>query len=354
MKEIGVAVVGMGNIGLVHARAFYNVKGAKLVAVVDTIRERADSVARMFGVKSYYTLEDMLKDPEVELVSIATPSYLHAPQAIYALEYGKHVIVEKPMAVTLRGARTMIDKARKYGVKLGVVFQLRYADDIARLKNLIEEGVLGKLFYLSSEMMWWRSEEDYYFKDELARSWRGMWFTEGGGAITNQGIHFVDLLIWLGGGRVREVLGFIDKLTHPNIEVEDIALGMFRYDEGHLGAITATVSVQPRDAQYTKIKVFGTEGCAEIHDRKLVSLKTVKGAAVEAKPREEPTKETLKQAPTLHQKMFQAYIDALLQDRDFPVPGEEGVKSLEVIKAMYLSSKMGRKLELPLDVDMVI
>ncbi|MCS7113010.1 MAG: Gfo/Idh/MocA family oxidoreductase [Nitrososphaerota archaeon] len=354
LREIGVGVVGLGNIGVTHVRAFMNVKGAKLVAVVDTLRERADSIAKMYGVKSYYTLEDLLRDSEIELVSIATPSYLHAPQAIYAMEYGKHVIVEKPMDITLRGAKTMIERARKNGVKLGVVFQQRFADDVQYLKKLIDEGALGKLFFLSAEMMWWRSEKDYYFKDELARSWRGLWLTEGGGAITNQGIHYVDLLIWLGGGRVEEVIGLIDRLTHPNIEVEDIALGMFRYMGGHLGNIVATVSVQPQDAQYTKIKVFGDEGYAEIHDRNLAVLKTVKGVEAGVKKVEEGAKETLRQPPTLHQKMFQSFVDALLEDRDFPIPGEEGIKSLEVIKAIYLSSKLGQRMKLPLDIDMVI
>jgi predicted dehydrogenase len=116
-----------------------------------------------------------------------------------AMEYKKHVIVEKPMATSVTAAREMISRARRNGVRLGVIYQGRYSEGASKLKTLIAEGALGKILLVVGEMMWWRDEKTYYLKDETARSWRGMWGTEGGGALINQAIHLVDLIIWLSG-----------------------------------------------------------------------------------------------------------------------------------------------------------
>ncbi|MCY0860673.1 MAG: Gfo/Idh/MocA family oxidoreductase [Sulfolobaceae archaeon] len=356
LNMVGVAVVGLGNIGKVHAKLIKELEvesngKIRLVAVVDQVRSLAESVASQYSVRSYTTLDDAVKDPDIDVLTIATPTYLHGPQALYAIEYNKNVIVEKPMAVSLVEAREMIAKARKKGVRLGVIFQERYADDIRKLKDIIASGKLGKVFLIESEMKWWRDERNYYQKDELARSWRGMWGTEGGGAMTNQGIHTVDLMIWLGGD-VDEVAGFIDNLTHPSITVEDTAVAVIRYKSKALGVISQTVSTRPDNAQYRKIRVFGTEGMAEIHDTTLSLLKT-NSESLESEIRAKST-ETLHREENLHKKLFRDFLNRLLNGEEFPITGEEGIKSLELIKAIYYSSSTRQFVKLPFNINVVL
>ncbi|WP_291764883.1 Gfo/Idh/MocA family protein [Caldivirga sp. UBA161] len=348
--KLGVGVVGLGAIGVVHARAIKELEQEagwiKLTAVVDQIKARADEIGRQFGAKSYYTLDELVKDPDVDVVTIATPSYLHAPQAMYAMEYHKHVIVEKPMAVTLAGAREMIMKAERNHVKLGVIFQERYAPDIIKAKSIISSGGLGKVFLVEAKMMWWRDERNYYNRDELARSWRGMWETEGGGALTNQGIHTVDLMYWL-GGEVSDVMGFYINASHPTITVEDTAVAALKYRNGALGSLAASVSTQPSDFQFRVIRIYGTEGQLEINDRTITLLATNQSGVQRISP--EAKRDTLTQTENLHKTLLRDFLNALREDRDFPINGYEGMKSLEVIKAIYLSSNTGQAIKLPLN-----
>lgn len=349
-SRVNVGVVGLGAIGVVHAKAIKELEQetgwVKLAAVVDQIRARADELARQLGTKAYYTLDDLVRDPEVDVVTIATPSYLHVPQALYAMEYHKHVIVEKPMATTLAGARELIMRAERNHVRLGVIFQERYAPDIVKARELVKGGELGKVFLIEAKMMWWRDEATYYNRDELARSWRGMWDTEGGGALTNQGIHTVDLMYWL-GGEVSEVAGMYTNFSHPSITVEDNAVAIFRYRSGALGSLAASVSTQPSNVQFRTIRIYGTEGQLEITDRSITLIATNKGGVQRASV--ELRRETVTQTENLHKSLFRDFLNALREDRDFPINGYEGMKSLEIIKAIYLSSNTGQFIKLPLN-----
>ncbi|BDB99995.1 Gfo/Idh/MocA family protein [Saccharolobus caldissimus] len=354
MRKIGVAVVGLGVIGKVHVKALKELEKeteyVKLVAVVDQISALAEDIAKQYGVIPYSTIDDALRNPEIDVITIATPSYLHSPQAILAMEYGKNVITEKPMATTLAGAKEMIKKAEKNGVKLGVIFQERYSPDIRKLKYEIIDK-LGKLYLLEAELKWYRDEKEYYLRDEIARSWRGMWNTEGGGVLTNQGIHTIDLLLWL-GGEVEEVSGFIDNLTHPSIEVEDTAVAIFKFKNRALGTMSQTVSMRPKKYQNRKIRIYGDRGYAEIIDRQIASVRIEgneeMGSSVLSKS------DTISQDTDLHKELFKDFLKALSEERNFPIDGKEGIKSLEVIKAIYLSSMNRQVIKLPLEVNIVI
>ncbi len=351
MKELGVAVVGLGAMGSQHARFFKNqVQGAKLVAVVDQVKAVAESVGAELGAESYTTIDQAVRDERVDVMCLATPTYLHVSQALYALEYGKHVLVEKPMATTLAGARQLISKAKSKHLKLGVDFMERYSDAATSLKSLIEKGDLGKLFLIEGELKWWRDEKSYYLKDELARSWRGMWETEGGGALTNQGIHTVDLMIYFGGD-VQEVFGHIANFSHPAIPVEDTGVAALKFREGHLGTLSETVSTKPASAQYRKIRIMGTAGSAEMTDNKVTFLATETKSEIHLSS---TTGETLKQSPNLYIRLLQDFIDSIIHEREFKVSGEEGAKALEVIKAVYLSSSTGQPVRLPISAEVVI
>ncbi|QGA55323.1 gfo/Idh/MocA family oxidoreductase [Sulfolobus sp. E5-1-F] len=354
-KRFGIAVVGLGSIGKTHVKVLKELEKetelVKLVAVVDQVKGIAEKIGSDYGITYYTTIDDALRNPDVDLITIATPSYLHAPQAILAMEYGKHVIVEKPMATTLAGAKEMISRAERNGVKLGVIFQERYAPDIRRLKNEILKE-LGRIYLVESELKWYRDMKGYYKRDEIARSWRGMWNTEGGGVMTNQGIHTIDLMIWLNGD-VEEVSGFVDNLTHEEIEVEDTAVAIIRYKNGALGTISQTVSMKPTTHQYRKIRIHGNNGFVEILDDKLSTV-TIEDKVEESKVSIEHKKETITQPGNLHKELFRDFLRALSQDKDFPISGKEGMKSLEVIKAVYLSSVNKQVMKLPLDFRIVV
>ncbi|TRM81195.1 gfo/Idh/MocA family oxidoreductase, partial [Sulfolobus sp. A20-N-F6] len=321
----------------------------KLIGVVDQISTLAEEIAKQYDVIAFSSLDSALRNPQVDIITLATPSYLHSPQAIQAFEYGKSVITEKPMATTLAGAKEMIKRANRNGVRLGVIFQERYSPDIKRVRyELIEK--LGKVYLLEAELKWYRDEKEYYKKDEIARSWRGMWNTEGGGVLTNQGIHTIDLLLWF-GGEIEEVSGFVDTLTHPSIEVEDNAVSIFKFKSKALGVMAQTVSFIPKDSQYRKIRINGTSGFIEITDRKISSIK------IEGITKEEligKSSDTLSQNIDLHKELFRDFLKRYEENDDFPINGEDGIKSLELIKAIYLSSAKREVVRLPLNFDIVI
>ncbi len=354
MKPVGIAIIGYGAIGKVHAKVVKELESenlAKLIWIVDTIHDVAEEAGKTFGTKYSTSIIDPLKDPEVDIVSICTPSYLHSTQAIQAFEYGKDVIVEKPMAVSIAGAKEMIKRAERSGRRLGVIFQMRYAPDIRELKYRIDRGELGRLFLGEVEVKWYRDETTYYLKDEVSRSWRGMWFTEGGGVMSNQGIHHIDLLIWLMGD-VDSVTGFIANLTHPSIDVEDTSVASLRFKSGALGSIVQTVSTVPQTHQYWRIRIYGTEGQAEVTDAILTLFLTKSGEKKLSKV--EARTETVRIPGNLHRELYKDFLKAYIEGKPFPIDGYEGYKSLEVIKAVYLSSQSKSVIKLPIETHILI
>ncbi|MCS7110682.1 MAG: Gfo/Idh/MocA family oxidoreductase [Ignisphaera sp.] len=354
-RKIGVAVVGIGAIGRVHVEAIKDLERSteyvKLIGITSLSRVHIDEFSSRYGCKGYYSYDDVVRDPEVDVITIATPHYLHAWQAMYAIEFGKHVIVEKPIATTVTAAKEMVLKARRKGVKLGVIYQGRYADGVRELKRHLDDNIIGKPLLIVGEMMWFRDQEAYYLKDELARSWRGMWATEGGGALINQAIHTIDLMLWF-GGEADEVVGYIDNLSHPSIDVEDVGIGLIKYRKEGYGVLTANLFTKPNTHQYRRIRIFGSKGQAELWDNELILLKSENGVSIERRPGY--STETIKVPGGLHRKLFEDFFTALLNEEDFPITGEEGLKSLEVVRAIYYSSKRKTHVKLPLEADGIL
>ncbi|MCS7146210.1 MAG: Gfo/Idh/MocA family oxidoreductase [Aigarchaeota archaeon] len=338
MDKVGFAVVGLGVIGQIHARNIALLDNCRLVAVVDIVRERAESAGRQFGAAAYTSIDEAVRNPEVEALLISTPSYLHAPMTLYCLQNGKHVLVEKPMATTLSGARLISETAKRLGLKLGVVFQERYLEAARRLREAATGGALGSVYLIEAELKWWRGEAEYYRSDAVARSWRGYWETEGGGVLMNQAIHTLDLMLWI-GGEVQSLSGLISNFTHPSIEVEDSAAAVVKFKSGALGTISATVNTRPTSRQYRAIRVFGTNGQAELRDYNLSIWTDSDGPILvggEIKFGE------------LHRALVYDFASRIRDGQEFLVSGEEGVKSLELIKAIYLSAESGERVCLPL------
>ncbi len=236
MNKIRAAVIGLG-IGRVHAEAYHTLDEADLVAVCDVEDSRLRPVAERYGCRAYNKVEDLLADSDVDLVSVATPHPSHADLAIRAMRAGKHVIVEKPMAVSVAQADEMIAVAQATGRMLAPVFQFRFLPPVLNMKRAIDDGKIGTPILGSCHVQVYR-DKAYYDQDR----WRGHWDTEGGGVLINQAIHGLDMLVWLMGDPV-EVTGRWANLTHPYIEVEDNAAVVIRFRGDALGVLTATTSI---------------------------------------------------------------------------------------------------------------
>lgn len=250
MKKIGAAVVGLG-IGRTHAEAYHTLEETDLVAVCDIQDSRIAPVAEQYRCRAYLSVDDLLADPDVELISITTPHPSHADLSVRAMSAGKHVVVEKPMAVTLAEADHMIAVSRDTGRMLAPIFQFRFLPPVMNIRRAIDEGKIGTPILGQCHVQTYRGKS-YYDQD----AWRGHWDTEGGGVLINQAIHGLDMFVWL-MGQPEEVIGRWANLTHPYIEVEDNAAVLIRFRGGALGVITATTSIRWGQMRVT---IHGSKG----------------------------------------------------------------------------------------------
>lgn len=255
---IRFGIIGSGMIAAWHAKAIGLCEDATLAGVVDTAYDRAQAFCQAHGGRAYESLDAMLCDPEVDAVCICTPSGLHAAQAIQAMAHGKHVLIEKPMALTVADAEQVIDAAKRHGVTAGVVSQLRFSPACIHLRRLIRDGGLGDI--MTAELMMKYYRPPAYYADS---SWRGTWAMDGGGALMNQGIHGVDLLLHL-LGPVRTVCGMARTLRHA-IEVEDTAAATLAFQSGALGVLLATTSVTPGYPR--RLTISGTAGTVTLTEQ---------------------------------------------------------------------------------------
>src|SRR3954452_9749729 len=224
----GFGIVGCGMISSFHAKAIAEVRGAKLAACYDTREPAAEKFAAEFGCKAYTDLDAMLSDPKLSIVTIATPSGAHMEPAVAAAKQGKHVIVEKPLEITLKQCDRIIDACKKAGVQLGAIFPSRFHDSSVKIKRAIDGGRFGRLTLGDAYVKWFRTQQYYD-----SGAWRGTWALDGGGALMNQAIHSVDLLTWL-AGPVAEITAHTGLLAHERIAVEDTAVATLKFKSGAL------------------------------------------------------------------------------------------------------------------------
>lgn len=263
MEKFRFAILGCGLIGDIHAQAILSHPDAELYAMCDVSAERAGDYASRYGARVFTSYDELLADPSVDAVSICTPSGMHADQAIAALRAGKHVLLEKPMALTGRDALRIREAEAESGKLVSVVFQTRYVEDIRYLKSLIEDGRFGTLAFCDLYMKYWR-DPAYY----SASPWRGTFAMDGGGALMNQGIHGVDVMHFL-FGEPRLIGARVKTLVH-DIETEDTAAAVVEYPSGALGVIEASTSANPGFSR--RIEVNGSRGYAIVNDASIVKL----------------------------------------------------------------------------------
>jgi len=346
-------IVGCGVIGKLHAQQLKLVDTAELAAFADCIPERAEAYAAEFGGKAYGSLEEMLRDPNVEAVSICTPSGMHSEMAIAVAQAGKHVLVEKPMDITLEAADAMIEACRTAGVELGCIFQHRYDYATLRVKEMLDQGRFGRLILVNGSVHWYRSDAYYASGD-----WRGTWALDGGGVLMNQAIHTVDLVRYF-GGPVGEVYAHSVNRLHPQIEVEDASVATLTFQNGALGAFTATTCAYP--GLSTRVEIIGENGSCIIENNKLVyehfkasedigthglDLKASNNAASENELGDAGVQHRVYGNAHFHQ--FVDFIEAVRLRKPSSVSFEEGRHALEIILGIYRSSREGKPVRLPL------
>ena len=350
MDRIGYAIVGStGAIGPVHIDAIKRLDNCRLIGVYARTQEPLRQQAHQLGVKSYASLDEVLSDPEVDAIIIATPHVSHEAMVLEAASAGKHILVEKPMAVTVSEAESMVRAARSAGVKLGVLFNQRFRPESQRMRALIDEGAIGEIYRTSLVSAAMRTQ-DYY--DRL--DWRGTWEDEGGGLLLNQGIHGIDFFQWL-GGMPKAVYGMERTLKHV-MEAEDYASALFEYESGH-GTVHCNTVQAPNQM---RIELWGEKG-ALILDNGELTLHRLETPIQEfidtdkqtrfAAPGSTTETFTFEQPGNSHVAAIGEFADALLEGREPAITGEEGVKSQELVAAITLSACRNKKVQLPIDRD---
>jgi len=338
MKTLGFAIVGCGNIAPFHADALEKISNAKLVAVCDKMAYNTEHLADKYAAKAYTDFTEMLKQDDIDIVSICLPSSLHEPFAVQAAEAGKHIIVEKPLDITLEKCDAIISACEANNVKLAVIFPTRFKDSSIVVKNAIKAERFGQITMADAQVKWYRDQEYYD-----AGGWRGTWKYDGGGALMNQSIHYIDLLLSL-MGPVESVFAHCATLAR-DIEVEDTAVATLKFKNGALGIIQGTTTAYP--GLDVRIGIHGTNGSA-ILDGESLDVWEFKDATPEdskLKAKLQKTGSSGAKDPTAfidskgHQLQFEDLIEAINMDRQPEVNGYEGRKAVEIIAAIYQSSR---------------
>ena len=334
-NELGFAILGAGMVAEYHLNAIQECAdlGARLVCVGHYNPAQFEDISERFGAPAS-SYDELLADPAVDAVCICTPSGHHAQQAIAAASSGKHVLVEKPMALSLADADAMIAACRENGVQLGVCLQRRAEPLFRRVHDAIHGGDLGEITLGVVTMPYFR-DEAYYAQAE----WRGTWAMDGGGVLMNQGIHIIDLLIWFLGDPV-DVHAFADS-RHRSVEIEDTAGAVLRFANGALATITATVAAEPGFPH--RLEVYGTNGGIQIEGESVLRW----GLADESKATVEPWPVATEQAdPGMagdprgistsgHIAILKDFIAGIRRGQDPVIDGAEGRRSLAAILAVY-------------------
>ncbi|MGI6119273.1 MAG: Gfo/Idh/MocA family protein [Desulfosporosinus sp.] len=341
-KKIRFAIIGCGRIAPKHAESIMALPGAELVAVCDIVLELAQAFAAKYGVKPYTDYSVMLKRDDIDAVTIATPSGLHAEIGIAAAKAGKHVLVEKPMAMTLKTADQLIMACRQAGVKLGVIHQNRFNDSIKQLRAAFEAGRFGKLTHGQATVRW--NRDDHYYAQA---PWRGTKLQDGG-VLMNQSIHNIDLLQWF-FGPVESVFGYTATFMRK-IEMEDMGAAVLKFKSGAIGLIEAAATIYPSNIEET-LNIFGETGSVIVG-----GIAVNKIEVWEFPDSEEEKKEIFAHQaadpPTVygygHRELIKDFIHAIREDREPAISGEEGRKALEIILAIYQCQETKAPIVLPM------
>ncbi len=339
MNPIRFAIVGAGNIANFHAQAIQSVAGAELIAVHSRRAALGGQFARKYDAQFVGDYDTLLRRDDVDAICITTPSGTHAELGALAARAGKHVLTEKPLDITPARIDELVKVCAENNVRLGGIFQARFGPGARALKTAIDAGRFGELAWASAYVPWYRSE-DYY----QSAGWRGTWELDGGGALMNQSIHAIDLLLWLVGDW-DEVSARCSNALHKNLEVEDTAMAWVKFANGASGVIQGSTACYPGELKRVELK--GSTGSATLVDDR-PTLWDFK----DAQPQDDEVRAWASQAqigggaadPMAisiegHRAQIEDFAAAIREGREPAIPGRDGRRAVELICAIYQSSR---------------
>ena len=342
-------LIGCGRISVNHIKAAVN-NGFDIVAVCDIIPENMEKVLAKYGlennknIKRYTNYKQMLFENTTDLVSIATESGSHAEIALYCINKGIHVIIEKPIALSLDDADQIINISKKKNVKVCVSHQNRFNIAVQEMRKALEAGRFGKLSHGSVHIRWNR-DRSYY----IQAPWRGTWENDGG-ALMNQCIHGIDLLRWMMGDEIEEVYGVIKQQFHNYLEAEDLGMAVIKFKNGSIGTIEGTTNVFPKNFEET-LYLFGEKGTVKLGGKSVNSIDVWDfadeiGSDIGNKGLEEITGNVYGNG---HTPLFADMVSAIENNRKPYVDAYAGRRAVELVLAVYKSAKTGQPVKLPLE-----
>jgi UDP-N-acetyl-2-amino-2-deoxyglucuronate dehydrogenase len=335
--SLNVGILGGGNISQTHMRAALEVPGVRVVAVCGYNDEKTARLAGLAGAAGYQDLDAFLSHRPMDAVLIGSPSGLHAQHGIASAKQGIHVLVEKPIDISTNRADALIAACEQAHVKLGVFFQDRVATDIRKLKTLIDAGKLGKPILISASVKWYRPPEYY-----SGSRWRGTWSLDGGGALMNQGIHTVDLMLFL-FGEVSSCWGRTITALHE-IEVEDTVVASFEFENGAIGNLDVATSAYPGLSR--RIEIIFTQGTVVLENDgiRAANLRTpIDGLCEEQREREDQRAASPVVSDTRgHRAIIEDFIQSIATDGVPLCDGYEARRSVRLVSAIYESSRTGK------------
>src|SRR2546428_6664364 len=336
-----IGFIGGGNITETHARAARGVPGVEIAAIYGTNAEKVSRLSREHGGKPYSDFDQFLDHRPMDVVAIGSPSAMHAAQGIAAVRRGLHVLTEKPIDITTERADALISEADKAGVKLGVFFQDRCKPDILRVKKGVDAGVLGRPILADARVKWYRPP-DYYAKSR----WRGTWALDGGGALINQAVHTLDLMLHI-FGEVKNVQAMCKTALHT-IEAEDTLIALLEFNNGALGILQATTSVFPGYPR--RLELTGSEGTIIVEQDRLLAA-NLKNPGADLLVASEADKNPSSSSPVVsdvrgHQAVLEDFLKCIQANSSPRCDGKEGRRSLALVQAIYAACRQGERVEI--------
>lgn len=350
-KTLRIGVIGLGAIGPSHIFAIDEVEGCELAAVCDVREEAAAEQGKKHGVPFFTDTREMVTSEAVDAVTLCTPSGYHLDAALEAVKAGKHVLIEKPIEITTERVDRIIDAAAEAGVKVAGVYQSRYCPIVRRVKKLVDNGLLGDVYSGSAYTKQYRTQ-DYYDSG----GWRGTMKVDGGGCLMNQGIHLIDLFVWF-MGEADEVMAVTETRGRERIDVETLALALLKFGSGARGVLEGTTLAYP--GLGTRIELFGSRGTVVFSRGKVMRMELLDPTPEEAAERDALLEEARKldekraKAPKKkvapgtpvpnvnmgHTPIVQDFVEAIRQDRDPFVTGQDARRAVALINAIYASGR---------------
>ena len=343
--EMKYALIGCGRVSVNHIAAALNC-GFEVTALCDVDLKAAQCLVEEFSLKEvriYESYQQMLEKETLDVVSIATPSGIHAEIAVACCEHGVNVLVEKPIALSVADAQRIEKAAKDNGVKATVCFQNRYNKAVAKAMELVKAGALGELYCVNANVLWSRDES--YFAQG---AWRGTW-AQDGGVLMNQSIHNIDLFRWFAGSEVESVTSMIGNVMHPYIEAEDVAVAIVKFQNGCLGTINCTSNIYRDDLEET-LYIMGSKGTIKLGGKAVNQIEVLDVAGIDNV--EELIKENSNDPPSVygfgHTPLFAGFKRAIEENTEPFIPLREGARSLELVLGIYKSAKEKNSVRFPL------